>query len=230
MPDIDPPNPKRSIRSFVRREGRITPGQQRALDEMLSEFGVAADTVPIDWAVLFGRKGPVIMEIGFGNGLSLADMAEANPEQNFLGVEVYRPGLGSMLVQIRERGLSNVRVSGSDAVDVLTDQVPQQSLDRLQIFFPDPWHKKRHNKRRIIQPGFVAMATQRLKPGGRFHVATDWEPYAQHILEVLEAEPGLINSSDGFAAKPNYRPQTKYELRGERLGHGVWDIVFQRGV
>jgi tRNA (guanine-N7-)-methyltransferase len=197
---------------------------------MLPEYGVATASGLIDWADLFGRKAPVIMEIGFGNGLSLADMAEANPEQNFLGVEVYRPGLGSMLVQIRERGLSNVRVSGSDAVDVLTEQVPPQSLYRLQIFFPDPWHKKRHNKRRIIQPGFVAMATQRLRPGGWFHVATDWEPYAEHILEVLEAESGLVNTSDRFAPGPAYRPRTKYELRGERLGHGVWDIIFQRGV
>ncbi len=230
MSETDSASRKRPIRSFVRREGRITPGQQRALNEMLPEFGVVRDSGLIEWTKLFGRDSPVIMEIGFGNGLSLADMAEANPEQNFLGVEVYRPGLGSMLVQIRERGLSNVRVSGSDAVDVLTEQVPPQSLYRLQIFFPDPWHKKRHNKRRIIQPGFVAMATQRLRPGGRFHVATDWEPYAEHILEVLEAESGLVNTSDRFAPGPAYRPRTKYELRGERLGHGVWDIIFQRGV
>jgi tRNA (guanine-N7-)-methyltransferase len=230
MSDSDLAGQKRPIRSFVRREGRITPGQQRALNKMLPEFGVAPLSGLIDWADLFGRNAAVIMEVGFGNGLSLADMAEANPDENYLGVEVYRPGLGSLLVQIRERGLSNVRVSGADAVDVLTDQVPPQSLHRLQIFFPDPWPKKRHNKRRIIQSGFVAMATQRLKPGGLFHVATDWEHYAEHILEVLEAEPGLVNTSDGFAPRPDYRPQTKYELRGERLGHGVWDIIFQRGI
>ena len=155
-------------------------------------------------------------------------MAESNPGRNFFGAEVYRPGLGSLLVQVRERALTNVRVSGEDAVDLLTDRVPTKSLDRLQIFFPDPWHKKRHHKRRLIQTEFVAMATQRLRPGGLFQVATDWQPYAEHILEVMEAEPGLINSGEGFAARPGPRLQTKYERRGERLGHSVWDVIFQR--
>ena len=218
----------RPVRSYVRRGGRITPGQQRALEEMMPDYGVAPDSGQIDWIALFGRDDAVVIEIGFGNGLSLADMAEANPDENYLGVEVYRPGLGSLLVQVRARGLSNVRVSGSDAVEVLADQVPEESLDRLQIFFPDPWPKKRHNKRRLIQPDFTNMATMRLKPGGIFHVATDWEPYAEHILEVMEAEPDLFNTSARFSARSAYRPQTKYEARGERLGHGVWDIIFKR--
>jgi tRNA (guanine-N7-)-methyltransferase len=219
---------ERPIRSYVRRGGRITPGQRRALETLLPEFEVSPDSGSIDWTSLFGRECPIILEIGFGNGQSLAEMAEANRDQNFLGVEVYRPGLGSLLVQMRERELNNVRVSGADAVELLADQVPPESLDRLQVFFPDPWHKKRHNKRRLIQPEFVAMATKRLKPGGLFHVATDWGPYADHILETLAAEPELTNTHEGFATRPGYRPQTKYEDRGERLGHAVWDIVFRR--
>ena len=195
---------------------------------MYPQYGVAPGSGLIDWVNLFGGDAPVIMEIGFGNGQSLADMAESNPGRNFFGAEVYRPGLGSLLVQVRERALTNVRVSGEDAVDLLTDRVPTESLHRLQIFFPDPWHKKRHHKRRLIQTEFVAMATQRLRPGGLFHVATDWEPYAEHILEVMEAEPELINSGERFAARPGHRPQTKYERRGERLGHSVWDVIFQR--
>lgn len=220
----------RTIRSFVKREGKITTGQQNAIDELWPTHGVDLNDQQIDFDQLFGRQAPVVMEIGFGNGLSLADMAEKTPELNFFGVEVHRPGVGSLLVQVRERQLNNVRVSGEDAVEVLK-QVPENSLDRMQIFFPDPWHKKRHHKRRLIQSAFVEEVVKRLKPNGILHVATDWENYAEHVMEVLQANTDLQNQSqtdDGFSPKLDYRPETKYERRGLNLGHGVWDLVFSK--
>ena len=220
----------RTIRSFVKREGKITTGQQKAIDELWPTYGVELNEQQIDFDQLFGRQAPVVMEIGFGNGLSLANMAENAPELNFFGVEVHRPGVGSLLVQVRERQLNNVRVSGDDAVEVLK-QVPENSLDRMQIFFPDPWHKKRHHKRRLIQASFVAEVVKRLKPNGILHVATDWENYAEQVMEVLQANTDLQNQSqtdDSFSPKPDYRPETKYERRGLNLGHGVWDLVFSK--
>ena len=217
----------RTIRSFVKREGKITSGQQAAIDELWPQLGVCADDKLLDWVSLFGNNNPVVMEIGFGNGLSLAEMAETDPETNFFGVEVHSPGLGSLLVQVKQRRLSNVRVSGDDAVQVLK-RVPDQSLDRLQIFFPDPWHKKRHHKRRLIQKNFVEEAVKKLKAGGVFYVATDWENYAQQVLGVLGEVSCLRNHHDGFGVKPDYRPETKYERRGLKLGHEVWDILFEK--
>jgi len=223
----------RTIRSFVKREGKMTTGQQNAIDELWPRLGVNVCDGQIDFASLFGRQAPVVMEIGFGNGLSLASMAEQAPETNFFGVEVHLPGVGSLLVQTKKLGLENVRVSREDAVDVLK-HIPENSLDRMQIFFPDPWHKKRHHKRRLIQSDFVETVVSRLKPEGVLHVATDWENYAEHVLEVLLASPGLENLSgslggvDGYSPKPDYRPETKYERRGLNLGHGVWDLLFKK--
>lgn len=218
----------RPIRSFVKREGKLTSGQKNAIDELWPVYGVDLSEQQIDLAGLFGRDAFTVLEIGFGNGLSLADMAEAFPQHNFFGVEVHRPGVGSLLVQVKHRGLSNIRVSQDDAVQVLEQQVPDSSLDRVQIFFPDPWHKKRHHKRRLIQPGFVGTLVDKLKPGGVVHVATDWQNYAEHILEVLEQESRLQNTVEQYAPKPDYRPDTKYEERGKRLGHGVWDLLFHK--
>ena len=218
----------RPIRSFVKREGKMTKGQINAIDQLWPSYGVDLTDGELDLESLFDRSAYTILEIGFGNGLSLADMAEAAPEQNFFGVEVHQPGVGSLLVQVKKRGLENVRVSNSDAVDVLQQQIADASLDRVQIFFPDPWHKKRHNKRRLIQPDFVNTLLSKLKPNGVIHVATDWEHYAEHILEVLSENQSLRNTAKDYATKPAYRPNTKYEERGKRLGHGVWDLVFEK--
>jgi tRNA (guanine-N7-)-methyltransferase len=218
----------RSIRSFVKREGKITSGQQNAIDSLWPEYGIDLSDGVLDFAQLFGRDAITVLEIGFGNGLSLAEMAQQSPDQNFVGIEVHRPGVGSLLVQVKKHNLENVRVSGDDAVEVLDQQIAEASLDRVQIFFPDPWHKKRHHKRRLIQAEFVRGLVSKLKPNGIIHVATDWENYAEHILDVLNAEPLLVNHAESYAQKPSYRPTTKYEKRGERLGHGVWDIIFEK--
>lgn len=219
---------KRPIRSFVKREGKLTSGQKNAIDELWSSHGVDLNNEQLEFADLFNRKAPTVLEIGFGNGLSLAEMAEVHSELNFFGVEVHRPGVGSLLVQVKKRDLENVRVSIDDAVQVLQQQIPDGSLHRAQIFFPDPWHKKRHHKRRLIQPEFVAMLVNKLAPNGQIHVATDWEHYAEHILAVLSSNSDLQNTAQAYAPKPEYRPATKYEARGIRLGHGVWDIIFER--
>ncbi|MFP5505162.1 MAG: tRNA (guanosine(46)-N7)-methyltransferase TrmB [Gammaproteobacteria bacterium] len=220
---------RRHVRSFVRREGRITRSQQRALEELLPRFGLEpAGLLDLDGA--FGRSAPRTLEIGFGNGASLAQMAAAAPEQDFLGIEVHRPGVGHLLLEIEQRALSNVRVICADAVEILRDRLAPDSLDRVLLFFPDPWPKKRHHKRRILQPAFVALIRDRLKPGGVFHMATDWQDYAEQMLEVMDAQPGFINSAGRghYAPKPDYRPETKFERRGLRLGHGVWDLVFAK--
>ncbi|MCW9024264.1 MAG: tRNA (guanosine(46)-N7)-methyltransferase TrmB [Gammaproteobacteria bacterium] len=221
---------KRRIRSFVRREGRLTRGQQRALDTLLTEFGIRLEQGAIDLDVLFGRSAPRILEIGFGNGVSLAEMAAAHPEQDYLGIEVHRPGVGNLLLQIENQGLKNIRVSCDDAVEVLKQQIPEASLDAVYLFFPDPWHKKRHHKRRIVQPDFVRLVREKLKTGGKFHLATDWENYAQHMMKVLSAAEGFENTAgeQAFVPRPDYRPLTKFEQRGHRLGHGVWDLIFFR--
>lgn len=219
----------RRVRSFVRREGRLTASQQRALDTLLPRFGVALDGI-VDFDCVFGRHAPRIVEIGFGNGVSLAQMAALAPDRDFLGIEVHRPGVGHLLLEIERHALANVRVVCADAVDVLERHIAPASLDRVLLFFPDPWPKTRHHKRRILQPAFVALVQERLKPGGVFHMATDWRDYAEQMLEVMDGAPGFRNAAGRgqFAPKPDYRPETKFERRGLRLGHGVWDLLFMR--
>jgi tRNA (guanine-N7-)-methyltransferase len=220
----------RRIRSYVLRTGRMTPVQRRALETHWRRWGLEYDSSELAYDVVFGRNGPVVLEIGFGMGQSLIAMAQAAPETNFIGIEVHKPGVGRLLHCMAERDVDNIRIYCHDAVEILRDCIPDASLDTVQIFFPDPWHKKRHNKRRLIQPLFVAELKRKLKYGGMLHLATDWEDYAQQMLEVLSATEGLSNTSgDGhFASRPDHRPVTKFEVRGESLGHGVWDLVFCR--
>lgn len=220
------PTPRRSIRSFVVRAGRMGPGQTRALAELGPRFVLPYAAAPFDFAASFGRVAPQVLEIGFGMGDATAAIAQALPGTDFIGVEVHTPGVGALLKQIGERGLTNLRLIQHDAVDVLQQMIGPASLAGVHVFFPDPWHKKKHNKRRLIQSEFVQLLATRLAPGGYLHCATDWQPYAQQMLEVLSAEPALRNTADGFAPKPDYRPLTKFENRGLKLGHGVWDLVF----
>lgn len=222
--------PLRTVRSFVRRQGRITAAQERALEALWPRVGIEAGDALLDLDALFGRQAPRVLEIGFGDGGNLAAMAAAHPENDYLGIEVHRPGVGRLLMQVGEMGLTNVRVMCTDAVEVLTRQVPDGSLDAVLLFFPDPWHKTRHHKRRIVQPAFAELVRGKLAIGGRFHMATDWEDYARHMLEVMQAAPGYRNLSPqgDFVPRPDYRVLTKFERRGHRLGHGVWDLVFTR--
>jgi tRNA (guanine-N7-)-methyltransferase len=232
MTDPTPPLPelteRRSIRSFVVRAGRMGPGQTRALAELGPRFLLPCASAPFDFASAFGRVAPRVLEIGFGMGDATAAIAQALPGTDFIGVEVHTPGVGALLKQIGERNLTNLRLIQHDAVDVLQQMIAPASLAGVHVFFPDPWHKKKHNKRRLIQPEFVRLLTSRLAPGGYLHCATDWQPYAEQMLEVLRAEPALENTAEGFAEKPAYRPLTKFEHRGLKLGHGVWDLVFVR--
>ncbi len=222
------PDAPRHVLSFVRREGRLTSGQQRALDTLWDRYGVDASPGLLDLDKLFRRRAPRILEIGFGNGQFLATMAQARSDADFLGIEVHRPGVGHVLMRIESLGLSNLRVLCVDAVEVLARQLPDASLNRIQVFFPDPWPKHRHHKRRLIQPDFVALLARKLKPGAHLHLATDWEAYALHMLAVLEAAEGFVNTASKFAERPYYRPLTKFERRGLSLGHTVWDLLFQR--
>ena len=221
---------RRAIRSYVLRAGRMTPGQQRAYERGWRRWGLEFADGALDIESAFGRPGPVTLEIGFGMGQSLVTMAEAAPQTNFIGIEVHKPGVGRLLYGMEERGLSNIRIYCHDAVEVLRECIPDASLDTVQIFFPDPWHKKRHHKRRLIQPAFVSQLTTKLKPGGIVHLATDWENYAEQMMEVLSAADGLSNAvaPGEYAPRPDDRPLTKFERRGERLGHGVWDLLFSR--
>ncbi len=224
------PEKHRSIRSFVLRQGRLTSGQQHALETCWQRFGITpTGSEPLDLDRLFQRSAPRVLEIGFGDGESLATMVQAHPETDFLGIEVHRPGVGRLLMQAKVLKLDNLRVICMDAVDVLTLYIPNACLDRIQIFFPDPWPKKRHHKRRLIQTDFVKLLGQKLKPGAYLHLATDWKHYAQHMLAVLEEQEDFINTArnGGFAARPDYRRLTKFERRGQNLGHEIHDLIFQ---
>lgn len=219
---------RRGIKSFVLRAGRMGTGQQRALETLGPRFVLPYAPSALDPAAVFGRQAPLVLEIGFGMGQATAEIAAARPETDFLGVEVHTPGVGALLKRIGETGLANLRIVQHDAVEVLEHMLAPGSLAGVHIFFPDPWHKKKHNKRRLIQPAFVNKLVTRLAPGGYLHCATDWQPYAEQMLEVLSAEPALVNTAEGYAPRPDYRPLTKFENRGLKLGHGVWDLVFTR--
>lgn len=219
----------RKIKSFVLRQGRLTPGQQKAFNTIWPEFGIDYQPGLLDFKTLFGNENPVILEIGFGNGDSLAEMAQQNPDINYLGIEVHRPGVGHLLIQIEKLQLANIRIISHDAIDVLNHCIAPESLSGVQLFFPDPWHKKRHHKRRIVQPDFLDLLARCIKKEGFFHAATDWENYAEHMLEIVNRHPGfVIEAPDGFIDRPAYRPVTKFEQRGQKLGHGVWDIMATR--
>ena len=218
----------RPIRSFVLRQGRVSNAQQRSFDTLMPVYGIPYAEATLNLTQAFGREAPKILEIGFGMGEPTAHIAQHHPENDYLAVEVHMPGVGSLLKQIEELGLTNIRIIQHDAVEVLKNMLTPDSLDGVHIFFPDPWHKKRHNKRRLIQAPLVSLLCDRLKPGAYFHVATDWEDYAIQVLDVLSNEPKLSNSAPDYAPRPDYRPLTKFEQRGIRLGHGVWDIVFKR--
>lgn len=227
---IKPEFKPKSIRSFVIRAGRITAGQKQAFERWWPEFGLSLHQGHIDPVTLFGRTAPLVVEIGFGMGDSLLEMARQHPDQDFIGIEVHPPGVGRLINLAGQEQLTNLRVYMADAMDVLEDCIPEASVDRLQLYFPDPWHKKKHHKRRIVQLPFVEKIRTRLKAGGVFHLATDWENYAEHMLETLQQAPGFTNcdAARGYSPRPDYRPVTKFEKRGERLGHGVWDLLFKR--
>ncbi len=219
----------RPVRSFVLRQGRLTKGQALALETAWPVYGIERGNAQLDLSSLFDNDAPITLEIGFGDGVSLATMAKTDPQRNFIGIEVHKPGVGRLLHLIQEYKLSNVRVMDDDAVEIIKKRIPENSLDCVQLFFPDPWHKKRHNKRRIVQPEFVELIAKRLKPDGVFHLATDWEPYAIHMAEVMEASGLFLSLSGGpFSPKPESRPETKFERRGLKLGHGVWDLLYRK--
>lgn len=234
----DTPNPsggapvttRRGIRSFVLRQGRMTAGQRKAYEQLWPEYGLTREQGVIDPRLVFGREAWLNLEIGFGMGQSLADMAEAAPEQDFIGVEVHLAGVGALLKEVADRGLENVRVYAIDANDVIDLCLPDASLDRVLLFFPDPWHKKRHHKRRIVQHEFAQRIRHKLRVGGVFHLATDWQNYAEHMLAVMDGSEGFANDAGAgkYAERPEYRPVTKFEKRGAKLGHGVWDLLFRR--
>jgi tRNA (guanine-N7-)-methyltransferase len=221
---------RRPVRSFVRRAGRLTDGQRRALDDLLPRYGAGEGGPELDLARLFGNDRPVILEIGFGNGDATWRMAQAHPEHNFLGVEVHQPGIGRLLLALEREGIENVRVACMDAVELLRDRIAVSTLDGVRIFFPDPWPKKRHHKRRMINSEFIELLASRMKGGAILHLATDWAPYAEHMLDVLRSSRQFENlaKAGGGSPRPEWRPRTKYEQRGERLGHPVIDLLFRR--
>lgn len=224
---LHPPAPQ-AIRSFVTRTGRMGSGQRRALDALAPRFVAPFCQQPLDTASLFGRSAPLVLEIGFGMGDATIAIAQARPATDFIGIEVHTPGVGALLKRIEETGATNLRLIQHDAVEVIDHMLAPQTLAGVHVFFPDPWHKKKHHKRRLIQSPFVARLASRIAPGGYLHCATDWQPYAEQMLQVLSAEPLLVNSADGYAPRPDHRPLTKFEQRGLRLGHGVWDLMFRR--
>lgn len=222
-------SPRRTIRSYVRREGRMTRAQQRALEQLWHKYGIDDEPVALDFVKLFGRKRPVEMEIGFGNGEVLCDLAQRNPDTNYLGVDVYRPGIGSLLLKLERRQITSVRVICADAALVLAQRISESSLDAVYLLFPDPWPKKRHHKRRLLQRAFLEQLRARLRPGGRLHIATDWQAYAEHVLTQAAQVPGLtrIVADSSNATRPDDRPCTRFERRGQHLGHQIWELLFQ---
>ena len=223
-------HPRREIKSFVRRIGRLTEGQKRAIDTSWSRYGLDYTGTPRDLSAAFGNSSPVVLEIGFGNGDALFAAAQADPARNYFGIEVHEPGVGQLLKNAGAADLHNLRVSRHDAVQVLLHEIAPASLAELRLYFPDPWHKTKHHKRRIVQPAFVALIASRLAPGGLFHLATDWAPYAKHMLNVLEADPDFRNQIGPreYSPRPDWRIETHFQKRGERLGHGVWDLLYRR--
>ncbi|MFC0337797.1 tRNA (guanine-N(7)-)-methyltransferase [Kushneria avicenniae] len=228
--DAEEQTPHRGIKSYVVRSGRMTQAQRRGLEDVFPRLGLTHEQGRLDLEALFGRRAPCVVEIGFGMGGSLFEQAMANPGTEFIGIEVHPPGVGKLLDDVDKAGLSNVRVYREDALAVLDDCLPAESVDTLQLFFPDPWPKKRHHKRRIVQPAFLARVHRVLRPGGCFHMATDWQPYAEYMVETMSEAPGFVTMAcDGdYVPRPDFRPLTKFETRGERLGHGVWDLMYQR--
>ena len=220
--------PNRHIRSFVRRQGRVSPAQSRAVETLLPRFGIPYAAQSLDLEQAFGRSAPKMLEIGFGMGDSTAVIALAHPGNDYLCLEVHTPGVGNLLKLIDAQSISNIRIIQHDAVEVLRDMLGDDTLDGVHIFFPDPWHKARHNKRRLIQAPFITRLVKKIKPGGYIHVATDWQDYAEQVLRVLSEEPLLQNTAADYAPRPAYRPLTKFEKRGLNLGHGVWDLVFKK--
>ena len=220
----------RTVRSFVKRAGRTTEGQQKALEDVWPIMGLEVKNGPVVFSEVFGRDAPVVLEIGFGMGDSLLEMASHEPEKNYIGIEVHTPGVGRLLSNANDEGLTNIRIYAEDAIEVMAQCIPDNSLDVLQLFFPDPWHKKRHHKRRIVQPDFAQNLRKKLKVGGYFHMATDWENYAEHMMEVMSAAEGYTNKmGEGqYSPQPEWRPVTKFQKRGERLGHGMWDLMFEK--
>lgn len=218
----------RRIKSYVLRAGRVSNRQQQGLDHWLKDYELTLSGVPWSFEQEFGRSGETLVEIGFGMGASLLCMAKDNPQLNYIGIEVHKAGVGSLAADLHDEKLSNVRIVAHDAVEVFQSQLDDNVLSGVQIFFPDPWHKKRHHKRRLIQPEFIQLIVKKIKPGGFIHCATDWQEYAEHMLDVLSAETVLYNQQEagGYSPKPGSRPLTKFEKRGERLGHGVWDLIF----
>lgn len=226
--EIKPEFKPKSIRSFVIRAGRMTEGQRSAFDEHWATYGLSLFDGLLDPVKAFGNGQPLVLEVGFGMGDSLLAMAQAEPHLNFIGIEVHPPGVGRLINNAAKENVTNLRVYMADAKDVLTDCIAESSIARFQLYFPDPWHKKKHHKRRIVQPEFVALVASKLGKGGLLHMATDWQNYAEQMLEVLSAEPSLRNTANDFAPRPEFRPKTKFEARGERLGHGVWDLLFEK--
>lgn len=227
---IRPEYKKKPIRSFVIRSGRMTEGQRAAFADWWPQYGLSLQDGPLHTQEVFGNNHPLVVEVGFGMGDSLLAMAEAAPDINFIGIEVHPPGVGRLISSAGRLGLPNLRVYMADATDVLSDCIADSSLMRFQLYFPDPWHKTKHHKRRIVQPAFVELIARKLAPEGVLHMATDWESYARHMLLVLQANESLTNNANAFAERPEYRPKTKFEARGERLGHGVWDLLFSKNV
>ena len=226
----DNPTYMRRIRSFVLREGRLTKGQQHALENYWADYGLAYQADAFDLTKVFNRDNPRVLEIGFGMGQSLVQMASETPDKDFIGIEVHRPGVGACIALAQSKRLTNIKIFQHDAVEILEHSIADNSLDTVQLFFPDPWHKKRHHKRRIVQPEFANLVRKKLKPGGVFHMATDWQNYAEHMLEVMQQMPGYSNLSEtnDYVERPAHRPLTKFEQRGHRLGHGVWDLMYKK--
>jgi tRNA (guanine-N7-)-methyltransferase len=227
---LDHQTPRRPIRSYVLRQGRMSNAQKRAYEQLLDRYALPYSPHALDFTVAFGRAAPTILEIGCGMGETTVAIAQAHPQNDYLGIEVHSPGVGSLLKLIEEKRLANIRIIQHDAVDVAEQMIRPESLAGIHIFFPDPWPKKRHHKRRLIQPRFVQLLTSRLLPGSYIHLATDWQDYAEQMLDVLAKAPLLENTAAAFAARPDYRPPTKFEQRGVKLGHQVWDLLFRRAV